>query len=216
VFSLSPSVRPRFLATGAAAALLALTVAGCGSTQPTGATGIPSLAPTSSAAPTNAAQASAQPHLTDYSHLLLQAGDLSDDEDSFTESSADATPNGVPGASRLFVNADDTRAISLTVAAYPGAPTAEATLREAVATSGTVLAGGEPQPLGVGTGGTIIRGISPDDTKAVTLVLFTHDNVLARLEFGSAPGDPSTDEFVTNIAKMQQIALRVGIPDRVE
>ncbi len=169
--------------------------------------------PTTPASPASPAP-SAQSHLTDYNRLLLQAGDLSDSEDTFAERSSDDTPNGVPGASTLFVNADDTRAISVTVAVYPGAPTAEATLREAVATSGTVLTGGEPQPLAVGTGGTAIKGTSPDGSKAVTLVLFTHDNALARLQFDSAPDDPTSDRFVSDIAKMQQVALRVGIPEK--
>lgn len=32
-----------------------------------------------------------------------------------------------------------------------------------------------------------------------------------RLEFESAPGDATTDEFVVNIGNMQQIALRAGL-----
>jgi hypothetical protein len=44
-------------------------------------------------------------------------------------------------------------------------------------------------------------------------VLFTEGPALVRLEFQSAPGDVTTDEFVVNIGKMQQIALRTGLPD---
>jgi len=156
-----------------------------------------------------------QAHLTDYSSLLLQAADLSDSDDTFAERSSAATPDNLPGASKLFVNADDTRAISVTVAVYPGAPTAIATLHKAVAQANTVVTG-TPAPLPVGTDGTIIKGTSPDGTKAVTLVLFTQGPTLARLEFGSAPGDATTDAFVTNIAKMQQIALRTGIQGDAE
>jgi hypothetical protein len=217
VFFVRPGRSSRRLAAIAVAAVLALTVAGCDAAD-TSATESGSTPLTSTAAqPTSAAPAGgAQSHLTDYSRLLLQAADLSDSSDTFTERSSATTPNGVPGASRLFVNADDTRAISATVAVYPGAPTAEATLREAIATSGTVLIGGQPQPLGVGTAGTMIKGASPSGDKAITLVLFTHDNVLARLEFDSAAGDATTDDFVTSIAKMQHIALRMGISDRTE
>ncbi len=217
MFSFPPARLPRSLTVAAAAAALALTLVGCdataGVTDPTqsGTAQAPSAAAESAQPSTTAATGS---HLTDYEYLLLQAEDLSDSEDTFAERSSDSTPNGVPGASTLFVNTDDTRAISLTVAVYPGAPTAEATLREAVATSGTVLTGGTPEPFGVGTEGTAIKGTSPDGTKAVTLVLFTHDNVLARLQFDSAPDDPATDNFVNEIAKMQQVALRVGIPEK--
>ena len=45
-------------------------------------------------------------------------------------------------------------------------------------------------------------------------MLFTEGPALARLEFHSATGDPTTDQFVTSIAKMQQIALRVGFSGR--
>ena len=168
----------------------------------------PRTAPTGSQAP--------QSHLTDYSRLLLDAGDLSDQNDTFAERSSAATPAGLTGASTLFVNADDTRAISVTVAVYPGAPTATATLRQAISTANTVVTGGDPTPLPVGTDGTVIKGTAPDGDKAVTLVLFTQGPALARLEFDSATGDATTDEFVTTIAKMQQIALRVGIPDDPE
>ncbi len=154
-----------------------------------------------------------QPHLTDYSRLLLRAGDLSDADDTFAARSSTATPTDIPGASMLFVNAPDTRAISVTVAVYPSAATATATLREAVATANKAVTGGLPQPLPVGTDGTVIKGTSPDGGMDVTLVLFTHGPALARLEFNSATGDAATDQFVTNIAKMQYVALRVGLPD---
>ena len=55
-------------------------------------------------------------------------------------------------------------------------------------------------------------GMSSDGSKAVTLLLFTEGPALARLEFQSAPGDVTTDEYVLNTGKMQQIALRIGLP----
>ena len=209
------------LPVAAVAAVVALSAVGCDNAEftPDAPAGTPqALASTTSSltqAGSPAAQ-SPQPHLTDYSRLLLDAGDLSDQEDTFSERSSAATPNGLPGASTLFVNADDTRAISVTVAFYPGPPTASATLREAVATANTVVTGGNPTPLPVGTDGTVIKGTAPDGGKAVTLVLFTQGPALARLEFDSATGDATTDQFVTDIAKMQQIALRVGLPDNAE
>jgi hypothetical protein len=209
------------LPAAALAAFLVLSAVGCDNAEftpdapSTNAQGSAST----TASPTQAGSAATQspePHLTDYSRLLLDAGDLSDQEDTFSERSSAATPNGLPGASTLFVNADDTRAISVTVAVYPGPPTATATLRQAIATANTVVTGGNPTPLPVGTDGTVIKGTAPDGGKAVTLVLFTQGPALARLEFDSATGDATTDQFVTNIAKMQQIALRVGFPNDPE
>ena len=150
----------------------------------------------------------------DYSALLLTAEDLSDAEDTFAARSSTPNPSGLPGASALFVNSDDTRALSATFAIYPDPATATATLRQALTTVDSVVVGGTQQPSRVGTDGTLIRGEAPDGGKAVTLLFFTQGPALVRLEFQSAIGDVTTDEFVTSIGKMQQIALRVGLADR--
>jgi hypothetical protein len=149
----------------------------------------------------------------DYSRLLLQAADLSDDEDTFAaQSTTPSGPDGLPGASALFVNQDDTRAISDTIVIYPDAETATSTLRAALPTFGTALTGAAPRPVPVGTDGTMAVGMSKDGTKATTLLLFTEGPALVRLEFQSAPGDVTTDDFVVGIGKMQEIALRTGLP----
>jgi hypothetical protein len=190
---------------------------GCESsgTDPSGGTASPpsstnSFAPTSTTTnPTSEADKD-----VDYSRLLLQPADLSDNEDTFTEqSSTPSGPDGLPGASALYVNQDDTRAIADTIVIYPDAQTAAATLRDALPALGSTLAGATSRPAAVGTDGTMAVGMSKDGSKAITLVLFTEGPALVRLEFQSAPGDVTTDEFVVNIGKMQQIALRTGLPD---
>ncbi|MGO4445241.1 hypothetical protein AB4Z42_17975 [Mycobacterium sp. 2YAF39] len=151
--------------------------------------------------------------VVDYSRLLLQPADVSDDEDTFTEqSSTPSGPDGLPGASALYVNQDDTRAIADTIVIYPDAETAAATLRDALPALGSTLTGATSRPAPVGTDGTMAVGMSKDGSKAVTLLLFTEGPALVRLEFQSAPGDVTTDQFVINIGKMQQIALRTGLP----
>lgn len=206
------AVRPRLLV---AATLVALTIAGCDTTGTGARSGNAPASSAAAGAPTTAPDPAAtdSPHLTDYSALLLQAGDLSDAEDTFTERPSEPTPDPVPGASKLFVNADDTRAISVTIGVFPGASAATETLHQAVATADKVVTGATARPLPVGTDGTVLNGTSPDGSKAVTLVLFTQGRALARLQFASVPGDVTTERFVTDIARMQQIALRVGIPD---
>jgi hypothetical protein len=111
----------------------------------------------------------------------------------------------------LFVNADDTRAISDTLAIYPDAATATTALRQALPAVETAVTGGTPRPAPVGADGTMIVGTSPDGVKAATVLLFTHGPALVRLQFESAPGDATTDDFVINVGKMQQIALRAGL-----
>jgi hypothetical protein len=203
--------------TIAIAALVGATAIGCdsssgidqggsGGSQP--AATIPSVPMT----PTTT-QTTDDKKVVDYSRLLLQPADLSDNEDTFTEqSSTPSGPDGLPGASALYVNQDDTRAIADTIVIYPDAQTAAATLRDALPALGSTLAGATSRPAAVGTDGTMAVGMSKDGSKAITLLLFTEGPALVRLEFQSAPGDVTTDEFVVNIGKMQQIALRAGLP----
>ncbi len=193
------------------AVLVTLTATACGSTELTPAARFGSPPPSTSSAPI--VPTSQEEQAVDFSRLLITAGELSDTEDTFAVRSESENPNGLPGASALFVNTDDTRAIANTFVVYPNAETASATLRQAAATINTMVNGGTPSPSPVGTDGTVISGTSPDGTKAVTLLLFTQGPALVRLEFDSAPGDVTTDQFVTAIGKMQQIALRVGLPE---
>lgn len=204
------------MSAAAVAALICVAVAGC---QPTGnqpATGFPSLpaSTTSSAqaAPTTSQADDADGKDVDYSRLLLQPGDLSDTEDTFAVRSTSTDPGGFPGASALFVNEEDTRAIADTVVIYPDAATASTTLREALPSIDKVVVGATPQPAPVGTDGTMAVGTSADGSKSATLLLFTQGPALVRLEFQSALGDATTDDFVIQVGKMQQIALRTGLP----
>ena len=154
---------------------------------------------------------SADADTADYRQLLPTAAELSDADDTFNQRSQESQPNGIPGASAFFVNDEDNRAISDTFLIYPDADTAKATLRQASGTLPTLVAGGTPTPVPVGTDGVMISGKHPDDDKAVTLLLFTEGRALVRLEFQSATDDPTTDRFVTSIGKTQAIALRVGL-----
>ncbi|WP_018602257.1 hypothetical protein [Mycobacterium sp. 155] len=159
-----------------------------------------------------AAGALTKPGGIDYSRLLLTAADVSIPPDTFTVRSSNTDPNGMRGASVFFVNTDDTKAIADTILIYPDAATATATLRQASSAVSTIVTGGPPQPFPVGSDGTILTGTSPDGAKAVTLLMFTSDRVLVRLEFDSAPGEPTSPQVVTSVGNMQEIALRVGLP----
>ena len=213
----APAHYRRALPVLALAVTLSLTAVGCDGSNVSSPTSAPASLPasapasTTTKAPSSSSQSDAG--AVDYSALLLQAGDLSDHEDSFVQRSSTAEPGGVTGASALFVNEADTRAVSDTVAVYPDAATATATLQESLKTANAVVTGGDPQPSAVGTDGTVIRGESPQGDKAVTLLLFTQGRALARLEFQSATGDATTDQFVTSVGKMQHIALRNGLQE---
>jgi hypothetical protein len=164
-------------------------------------------------APTSTVRASATAVAVDYRRFLLSAADLSDADDTFSERSKESQPNGMTGATAFFVNDKDTRAISDTFLIYPDAATATATLKQMAGTLPTLVAGGTPTPLAVGADGIVVSGTHPNEDKADTLALFTEGRALVRLEFQSATGDPTTQRFVNSVAKMQQLALRVGLAD---
>lgn len=197
-------------------ALFAAVVGGCAPADTGGSTAqststAPTL-PTVPYAPTTS-KAPASPEAADYRRLLLTAAELTDADDTFNQRSQESQPNGVPGASAFFVNDEDNRAISDTFLVYKDAATATATLRQASATLPSLVVGGPPTPVPVGTDGVMVKGSYPDEDKDVTLLMFTQGNALVRLEFQSAKGDPTTDQFVTSVGKMQQIALRIGLDD---
>lgn len=196
------------------ATILAIGIGGCSSSG--GGSSAQSSAPTLPTVPfapstTSTTPASQEP--ADYQSLLLTAADLSDAEDTFSERSKESQPNGSPGATAFFVNAKDDRAIADTFMVYPDAATATATLKQAAGTIPTLVTGGSPKPLAVGTDGVTVSGTNPQNDQAVTLVFFTEGRALVRLEFQSATGDATTDQFVTTIGKLQQVALRVGLSD---
>ena len=195
--------------------LLVVGISGCtppdggGDTSAQSSSSAPTL-PTVPYAPTTSTKPGGSAPV-DYRRLLLNAADLTDADDTFVERSRESDPNGSAGASAFFVNGEDSRAIIDTFLIYPDAATATATLKQAAGTLPTLVAGGTPQPLAVGTNGVMVSGTAPDEDKAVTLVFFSEGKALVRLEFQSAVGDPTTGDFVADVAKMQQIALRVGL-----
>lgn len=201
------------------AALVCAAAVACDSSAPgpNAGTASPSAATTTSAATSGSQAAPTTTSATeeakdvDYARLLLQGSDISDAEDTFTIASTNPGPTGLPGASALFVNQDDTRAIADTIVIYPDADTAAKTLRDALPTIDTVITGATTRPVPVGTGGTMAVGTSADEDNAITLLLFTEGPALVRLEFQSAPGDTTTDDYVINVGKMQLIALRTGL-----
>lgn len=209
--SLTTPIHPRFLITIGVAATVIGTAGAC---TPAADSPPTPWAPVPTSSSPTAAPKSPKSQPADYSHLLLQAEDVSIPPDTFTERSSNVNPDGQSGASALFVNADDTRAIADTILIYPDAATAAATLKQASAAVSTMVTGGPPQPVPVGSNGTVIAGTAPDGSKAVTLLMYTQGRAVVRIEFDSTPEDPVSPQTVASVGRMQQIALRIGLPER--
>ena len=151
------------------------------------------------------------PVAPDYRRLLIQPGDINTGTDTFATRSSTSNPGGSDGVSALFVNEHDTRAIGDIILILPDSAAATTTLNTTVSSLATIVTGGRPQPSPVGTGGTVVSGSSPDGSKAVTVLLFTQDRAVVRLELGSAPGDPMPPQVVTDVGNKQEIAIRTAL-----
>jgi hypothetical protein len=194
-------------------AVLAVGAAGCENKSSSPAAPFPG-APTASStrAPTSTSPASASSQPFDYTRLLIQSRDILTPNDSYIAQPPMLNPNGTQGAEVLFTNHDQTRAIGDTIVILPDAAAAPSALQEAAASSGTSVAvGSPPAPSPVGSSGTVVSGMSPDQSKTVTILLFTEGRAFARLEFDGAPGQPTPDDFVTDVGQKQDIALRTGV-----
>ncbi|OBK69681.1 hypothetical protein [Mycobacterium sp. 1165178.9] len=191
-------------------ALTGATVLGCSNgSKPSPAT-TPSVTSSSSAS-SSAGQAStsagAQP--SDYTRLLIAAGDINAPE-IFTATPPINNPNGHPGASTTFSNNDHTHVIvdSIQVLSDPAA--AQSAL-ESAKSSPDGYVHGVPEPIEIGTGGTTISGPSPDGAKGVTLLLFTEGKAFVELEFDGPPSSLVPPDFVTDVGQKQDAAVKKGL-----
>jgi hypothetical protein len=198
---LKPADTVRF-ACGATVLVVGLT--GCTATGPTPNPPLSTPSTTASSTPTSAAA-------PDFKKLLIEPGDISDTSDTFAIRSTTVNPDGRHGVNAFFVNQDDTRAISVTILILPDPAAASTALNATVDSIGTAVIGGEPEPAPVGTDGCVVSGTAPDGSKALTVLLFTEGRAVVRLEFGSAAGDPTSAQFVTDVGQKQQIAIRTGL-----
>ena len=164
------------------------------------------------ASPGSASRRSASAQPVDYTRLLITARDILAPGDSFAAQPAILDPNGTQGAEVLFTNHDQTRAVGDSIIILPDSAAAPGTLQQASTVLGTSVTGGDPQPSPVGAGGTLVSGMSPDQSKTVTILLFTEGRAFTRLEFDSAPGQSTPADFITDTGQKQDIALRTGLP----
>ncbi|HTX96752.1 MAG TPA: hypothetical protein VME67_18975 [Mycobacterium sp.] len=195
---------------GIAALLIGAVVAGCGNSNKSSQA---SSSPTSSGSTrsstssTVAGPAAGQP--TDYSALLIKASDIGGD---LTAPQPPVlNPNNAPGVAQLFANADNSRRIGDTILIVADPATAAAGL-ENTKTNYAAKVNGTWQPVDVGSTGAMISGTSPDNSQAVTVLLFTEGKALVNLEFDSAPNDPIDPGMATDIGRKQDAAIKSGLP----
>jgi hypothetical protein len=177
-----------------ASAIIANSVA-CGS-APSSST---SAASSSSS---GAATTSGRPAPLDYASLLIKAEDIDLPGDSFI--------GGIPqfahdpdGVAIAFDNEDHTRTLGDSIVIMPDAAAAKVALDGGVRAFGKSITDPSPRPAPVGSNGVVDSGVSPDGSKAVTIVAFTQGPAFAVMQFDSAVGSPVPEDFLTALAQKQ-------------
>jgi hypothetical protein len=120
-------------------------------------------------------------------------------------------PNNAAGVAQLFANADNSRRIGDTILIVADPAAAVAGL-ENTKTNYAGRVTGTWQPVNVGSNGAMISGTSPDNSQAVTVLLFTEGKALVNLEFDSAPNDPIDAAVATDVGRKQDAAIKSGLP----
>ncbi|OBG23230.1 hypothetical protein [Mycobacterium sp. 852002-51057_SCH5723018] len=203
------------VAAGLAASTLVIGVAatGCGSNKSSSPSSTTSSTTSASAASSSAPPASsgvpAQP--SDYSNLLIKPTDIVVPGDTFTLSQTLPVPNPA-GTEGVFMNQGGTRKVDDTIYVYPDPGQASQALDQSAKAIQELSVKAPPTPADVGTGGQMAVGPSPDGSKSKAIVMFTEGKVFTVLEFESPPNDPVQPDFVLDLGKKQDAAIKSGLP----
>lgn len=196
---------------GIAGWAVAIVVVGAASTGCGGAdkASPPSASSTTASTSSSAVTGPPSGQPSDYGFLLIKPNDVGGGLTA--PQSPMLNPNNAPGVAQLFANADSSRRMwdTITVAADPSAATAELASTQS-GYNGKV--NGSWQPLAVGANGGTISGTSPDNSQAMTVLVFTEGKALVTLEFDSSPTDPIDPAVALDIARKQDAAVKAGLP----
>lgn len=192
----------------AVATMIGAATTGCGAGQnssaPTSST-TPVMSSSSSSAVTGPAPG--QP--ADYGALLIKPSDIG--SDITAPQPPVLNPDNGAGVAQLFVNADSSRRIGDTILILAD-PAAAAAGAENTKANYAGKVSGAWQPADVGSNGAMISGNSPDNSRAVTVLLFTEGKALVDMEFDSAPTDPMDPDMVRQVGRTQDAAIKNGLP----
>lgn len=204
------------LAVGLAASALVASavVAGCGndtSSSPSSSassSASSTSAPSSSAAPSSSTSGAGQP--SNYSNLLIKPSDISVPGDTFKLDQSGSDPSS-PGINGDFSNQDGSRKIHIMIGVFPDANAATQVNNDNAKNTDLFVKGTPPSPIDVGTGGVMAVG---QDTsgRSSAVALFAEGKAAATIVFDSAPNDPVSPDFVLDLARKQDAAIKAGLP----
>ena len=208
---------------GASMLVAGVAVAGCGSnkssTQPSTTSSPTSTSSASSSAAPTSSSGAAQP--SEYGNLLIKPTDIVVPGDSFTLASTKPSTDPA-GVTATFASAavdvnGPTREIDVVIHVYPDA-TMAAKERDQITPSiadpnmGFTLVGGTATPADVGTGGAMALGTNSDGSKSRARLAFSEGKAFVQIEFFNPGNDPLKPDFVLDVARKQDAAVKAGLP----
>ena len=204
-------ISPMLVAAVAATTALTVSVAGCGgnkTSSPTSTTKSGSATSATTSPSGSAPTSSVQP--TDYTGLLIQATDINAPV-AFTGSPPANNPNGQPGVATTFSTQDGSHVIKDTIQVLADPAAATNALNAAKGGQGNAVKDPQTGSANVGTGGTTLSGNSPDNSKGVTILLFTEGKAFVTLEFDGPADSLPPQDFVNDVAQKQDAAVKKGL-----
>lgn len=191
--------------TSAIAAALVVTGLVTGSLVAGFGVDLPSAAPSSPSHPTSAP---ARP--VDYSNLLIPASDIAVPDDSFKLDQSAQAPNQV-GIQGSYSNQDGNRKISMMISVLPNAAMAVENNDNNTKTVDMFVQDTPPNPIDFGTGGVMAVG-QAEGGRSSAVVMFAEGRATVLIVFDSPPDDPLSPDFVLDVARKQDAAIKAGLP----
>lgn len=188
--------------TATALLAIAVTLGGCSSKAPSNSSSTPSSASSSTS--------SVAPASNNYGNLLVNPNSVWDTT-AYTAAPPIQNSNGQTGIQDIYTHRDNTRKITDTILVLADPSAAAASLRQTQGGLGSRVANGQTQPAPVGTGGTIVSGLSPDGSKAVSVLLFTEGKAATTVEFDGPLKDPAPADAIVEYGQQLNNAIKKGL-----
>jgi hypothetical protein len=142
----------------------------------------------------------------DYSVLPVNPNEVTDST-AYIAAAPVQNPGGQPGVEAVFTHRDGSRQVTNTILVLADPAAATAAMDQARGTLAGQVIDSTTQPAAVGTGGTIVAGVSPDRTQSVTVLTFTQGDAFTTIEFEGPANDPVPLELVTEYGQRQATAI---------
>jgi hypothetical protein len=144
----------------------------------------------------------------DYTNLLLPGQIRLDPAHEFNSTAVVRDPGGKPGVSETFTSWD--RTLVATIVVLPNASAATDALNQAKADLPKTVTGASAESVPVGSGGTVVSGMSPDGSQSVSFLLFTQGKTFTKYEITSDPRDPVSTDFLVPMGQRQDERIKAS------